>query len=444
MGISSPNTGESWNYIYDDIDRLIRAENPSAPQLTQEFAYTIDGNITMAWAIGYYAYPAPGSPRPHAVTSISHQHTTLPHEVLTYDANGNMLTGRGRSYTWDGENRPVEIVNSNNGRTSRFTYGPDGERILKLANTGPGGLDQATLYLGGELELAPDPLTGAMTWTKYLSSEAKRVGNGGGQTFFHHRDHLKSIRLITDGAGAQTKRSTFTSFGDKGLESVVTGHREEKGYIGENADAETGLIYLHARYYDPAIGRFISPDWWDPNKPGVGTNRYVYSDNDPVNKSDPSGHSGENAIGSDSPPDRDKGSTNESTQGPSGLAGLEGFDNSLGQAAPPLGRPGLPGILGALLGNALRGGPRSPSQEDPFGLLDNKLSPPNITAKTHKDVKEDNKALAQSVPDEEERVSHHTVMHARVVGLLGYNRELAPAISLTKEDHARATAAQRG
>ncbi|MCZ8182435.1 MAG: FG-GAP-like repeat-containing protein [Beijerinckiaceae bacterium] len=307
VGISSPNTGESWNYIYDDIDRLIRAENPSAPQLTQEFAYTIDGNITMAWAIGYYAYPAPGSPRPHAVTSISHQHTTLPHEVLTYDANGNMLTGRGRSYTWDGENRPVEIVNSNNGKTSRFTYGPDGERILKLANTGPGGLDQATLYLGGELELAPDPLTGAMTWTKYLSSEAKRVGNGGGQTFFHHRDHLKSIRLITDGAGAQTKRSTFTSFGDKGLESVVTGHREEKGYIGENADAETGLIYLHARYYDPAIGRFISPDWWDPNTPGVGTNRYAYASNDPINRSDRNGHAdaGETDVDGQTGQDKD-------------------------------------------------------------------------------------------------------------------------------------------
>ena len=62
------------------------------------------------------------------------------------------------------------------------------------------------------------------------------------------------------------------------------------GSGGEAHDAETGLLYLHARYYDPAIGRFISPDWWDPNKPGVGTNRYAYSDNDPINKSDPNGH----------------------------------------------------------------------------------------------------------------------------------------------------------
>lgn len=39
-----------------------------------------------------------------------------------------------------------------------------------------------------------------------------------------------------------------------------------------------------------ANARFISPDDWDPTKPGVGTNRYAYSENDPVNRSDPNGH----------------------------------------------------------------------------------------------------------------------------------------------------------
>uniref|UniRef100_UPI00138AFBBD RHS repeat-associated core domain-containing protein n=1 Tax=Inquilinus limosus TaxID=171674 RepID=UPI00138AFBBD len=63
-----------------------------------------------------------------------------------------------------------------------------------------------------------------------------------------------------------------------------------KGFIGEREDPEVGLVYLNARYYDPEIGRFISPDWWDPALPGVGTNRYAYSDNDPINKSDPEGH----------------------------------------------------------------------------------------------------------------------------------------------------------
>lgn len=126
---------------------------------------------------------------------------------------------------------------------------------------------------------------------KCVIPEAKRVGwGGGGQTYFHHRDHLKSIRLVTDAAGNQKKRSTYLSYGNQGLVSNPTNHREEKGYIGERGDAETGLLYLNAHYYDPAIGRFISPDWRDPQKPGVGTNRYAYADNDPVNKLDPNGH----------------------------------------------------------------------------------------------------------------------------------------------------------
>jgi len=62
---------------------------------------------------------------------------------------------------------------------------------------------------------------------------------------------------------------------------------------GVSASAPTrkpAWLTFRARYYDPALGRFLSPDWWDVRDPGVGTNRYAYSANDPINKSDPNGH----------------------------------------------------------------------------------------------------------------------------------------------------------
>ncbi|TIW59315.1 MAG: RHS repeat-associated core domain-containing protein, partial [Mesorhizobium sp.] len=69
--------------------------------------------------------------------------------------------------------------------------------------------------------------------------------------------------------------TTYATYG----ESLNTGFQTQKGYIGERFDPETGLLYLNARYMDPVLGRFISPDDWDPTLPGVGTNRYAYAQN---------------------------------------------------------------------------------------------------------------------------------------------------------------------
>ncbi|WP_395539408.1 RHS repeat-associated core domain-containing protein [Neotabrizicola sp. sgz301269] len=65
---------------------------------------------------------------------------------------------------------------------------------------------------------------------------------------------------------------------------------ETKGWIGERYDADAGLQYLNARYYDPVLGMFIQPDWFEVTMPGDGTNRYAYSFNDPVNGLDPNGN----------------------------------------------------------------------------------------------------------------------------------------------------------
>jgi RHS repeat-associated protein len=122
----------------------------------------------------------------------------------------------------------------------------------------------------------------------HLTADVKRAN---GALSILGLDTQGSVRRLTDAAGVLYRASTYEPFGAQ-VETVINALSapERKGYIGERTDHETGLTYLHARYYDSLLGRFLSPDWWDPTDPSVGTNRYAYSANDPINTSDPGGH----------------------------------------------------------------------------------------------------------------------------------------------------------
>ena len=78
--------------------------------------------------------------------------------------------------------------------------------------------------------------------------------------------------------------------GSNGATLPAIGQPQTKGYINQRYDAETGLQYLHGRYYDSYGGRFFQPDTYDPTEQGVDINRYAYALNDPINLSDPNGH----------------------------------------------------------------------------------------------------------------------------------------------------------
>ena len=97
--------------------------------------------------------------------------------------------------------------------------------------------------------------------------------------------------MITNSSGDRAKRSIYEPFGQvQEWIHDLTLDAETKGFIGERYDEDAGLQYLNARYYDPDLGMFIQPDWFEVTEPGVGTNRYAYSFTDPVNKMDPRGN----------------------------------------------------------------------------------------------------------------------------------------------------------
>ncbi|MBB3352345.1 RHS repeat-associated protein [Rhizobium sp. BK049] len=266
---------DNWTYGYDDLSRLTGADNGGDNSLDETYSYDTNHNLLSRTRIGTYVYPTTASAiRPHAATQIGAK-------TIDYDANGNMISDGSRTLSWDGANRLASVTQD--GATVSFAYGPDGARVKKSWGFG------TTLYPDANVEI--DRSTpGTDIYTLYPHPDAKIVVTSGSteqDKFFLHRDHLASVRQVTNESGYRVEQTGYAAYG----EATNTSFQTKKSYIGERFDPETGLMYLNARYYDPAFGRFISPDDWDPTKEGVGTNRYSYSENDPVNKSDPNGHS---------------------------------------------------------------------------------------------------------------------------------------------------------
>ena len=94
---------------------------------------------------------------------------------------------------------------------------------------------------------------------------------------------------LTDATGAITKSYTYDAFGVE--QNIDDADDNAFRYCGEYYDSESGTIYLRARYYDPAIGRFISRDSvTGENTDPLSLNLYTYCHNNPIIGIDPSGH----------------------------------------------------------------------------------------------------------------------------------------------------------
>jgi RHS repeat-associated protein len=101
-----------------------------------------------------------------------------------------------------------------------------------------------------------------------------------------------SVRQVINPAGSVTLAQGYDPFGNP-LTSAGSGG-SVFGYTGEQVDASTGLVYLRARYYQPATGRFLMPDPWPGEllDPRSLPPSYIYASGNPANRIDPSGQGG--------------------------------------------------------------------------------------------------------------------------------------------------------
>jgi RHS repeat-associated protein len=102
-----------------------------------------------------------------------------------------------------------------------------------------------------------------------------------------HGDHLGSASLATDASGGVLSEMRYTPYGETRAGDMATDRR----YTCQRWEDGLGLYDYNARYYDPALGRFISADTLVPS-PGdpQSLNRYAYTLNNPLKYIDPDGH----------------------------------------------------------------------------------------------------------------------------------------------------------
>ncbi len=114
---------------------------------------------------------------------------------------------------------------------------------------------------------------------------------------YTHADHLGSASLQTDTNGNTV---ASTNVGHWSYGTVRTGSptalNTDRTYTGQKQDS-TGLLYYNARYYDPSLGQFLSPDTLVPDAGLVlDYNRYMYVRGNPLKYTDPTGHYTEDQI----------------------------------------------------------------------------------------------------------------------------------------------------
>jgi len=135
--------------------------------------------------------------------------------------------------------------------------------------------------------------------TQMLAAEVPDAG----KTLHFHLDHLGTPRLITGNGGVELSRHDYHPFGVEiapTSTSTTAIMREKKQFTGHERDAES-LDYMHARFYAPYMGRFLSVDPVLDLKRTLPEpqrwNRYSYVVNNPLNRIDPDGRMDGNGLG---------------------------------------------------------------------------------------------------------------------------------------------------
>lgn len=321
--INFPNSASS-AFSFDNNGRLNSIEHTAQQNLDLSYDYDVLGNIigiTEPTKIRNFEYDAiqqllsggtNAVPENYSYDAAynrtsSHQSATNTHDEnnrltqdtqfsYVYDDNGNLiqktdlLSSQVTEYSWDAQNQLIAV----NDGTNSITYAYDGlgRRIGKTVN----GVTTDYFYDGDHI-LIEQLSTGELKGIYHHGAQIDQilVREDATNSYYYYADHLGSVRQIIRNGTEVSNTYEYDAYGN--ITSSTGSAHNPFLFTGREYDAETGLYYYRARYYDSNAGRFISED---PLLFIDGLNINAYVGNNPLNAVDPFGTMSSNSGGSSS------------------------------------------------------------------------------------------------------------------------------------------------
>ncbi|MEK6371061.1 MAG: RHS repeat-associated core domain-containing protein [Acidobacteriota bacterium] len=286
-------------YVYDPAGRLIRGsadKQRSGVDNYQSYTYDKFGNRLTVTTTGTACIGGCGVNLD--INELNHIKTTS--HGASYDGGGNLKQFDGFQYNYDAAQMMSRMRLPNTVIDSQYIYTADEERLATF--TAPGQWRFTVRDVEGKVLREVTASEGFPTLWSWNRDHVFRDGlllatvMPSAVTQHYHLDHLGTPKLVTGNGGVKLGVHAYYPFGDElslGLGEVATqrlkftGHeRDENGTYGNSLD------YMHARHYNPGMGRLLSvdPTWAsaDIGRP-QSWNRYAYVMNNPINLTDPTG-----------------------------------------------------------------------------------------------------------------------------------------------------------
>ena len=298
---SSSNLIYGDNCHYDSNGRLVKILDSGSSTTTRAtYGYDQQGQLTSATVGGTrytYTYDTAGNIQSKKVGSTTTNYTygnsawrdlltAYGGNTITYSGGNPTKYYDGSTFTWtQGRRLATAKVGSTN---ISYTYDMAGVRSSKTVGS--------TTYKYTTLSGLVTRQTGGNATIDFVYDESNQplAMKYNGKVYYYVLNAQGDVVRIVDGSRNVVASYSYDPWGKLLSSSGTLANVNPLRYRGYYYDSETGFYYLQSRYYDPAIGRFINADSYaSTDMVGLlSTNMFSYCENNPVNRSDPSGHAG--------------------------------------------------------------------------------------------------------------------------------------------------------